>query len=107
MLNVSNHARCRMANRALRVEFVELAEEYGKQISLGNGVESLYVPKRVLIRIESELKRELSAKRREVAKIKRRLKSCKRGYVVQRPRGVSTPGVIITVAHQTRRLPRS
>ncbi len=95
-----------MANRALRVEFVELAEEYGKLINLGNGAESLYVPKRVLIRIESELKHELSAKRREVAKIKRRLKSCKRGYVVLRPRSASTPGVIVTVAHQTRRLPR-
>ena len=95
-----------MANRALRVEFVELAEEYGKQISLGNGVESLYVPKRALSRIESELKRELSAKRREVAQIKRRLKSCKRGYVVWRSKDEATR-VIITVAHQTRRLPRS
>ena len=95
-----------MANRALRVEFVELAEEHGKQINLGNGAESLYVPRRALSRIESELKRELSAKRREVAQIKRRLKSCKRGYVILRPKEESGFGLVITVAHQTRRLPR-
>ncbi len=96
-----------MANRALRVEFVELAEEYGKQFNLIDGLESLYIPARALSRIETELKSELSLKRREVARIKRRLKSCKRGYVVRRPMDVSTPGLIITVAHQTSRLPRS